>query len=89
MEPSLGLGTAALCGGLIRPQVWQDHEQVVCTSENWKAAMIDKGWRIADSETNSDEEDERDAAEQPAEETLPLDDAPVPPLTEPDDTEGG
>lgn len=53
------------------------------TADRWKAAMLEKGWSVEANTPRPDED------EPPPEPVPPLDDAPVPPLTEPADTEGG
>jgi hypothetical protein len=58
--------------------------EMLAQIENWKAAMLEKGWRDEGSEPMAPASDEPpDISEKP-----PLDDAPIPPLTEPGDTEG-
>ena len=51
--------------------------------------MINNKWQVAERVAN-DSEDPPPPGEMPAtEDAQPLDDAPVPPLTTPEDTEGG
>jgi hypothetical protein len=70
---------------LLRSQVCRSSEEILSTHEQWKAAMLEKGWRAAGNEPHNDEVREQ----APLEEMPPIDHAPVPPLTTPDDTEGG
>jgi hypothetical protein len=83
----LGFELRLVTTDLLRSQVCGSSEEVLNTHEAWKSAMVATG---SSAIHRNQEEDQPVPGEQPVlEEVAPIDDAPVPPLTTPDDTEGG